>query len=89
MTRGNLTREQAIALVGPKFVDKLDREGCDYTGRVQTDGDDRVEFAASVRLPEDHDYYTLTAYYYQNPADLQGVEDLSDLPWEIAGYECI
>lgn len=87
-TKGKLTREQVVAMVGSEAVDKADAKNCDFTNRLQTDGDDRVEFSASVPC-EDKDGYesTLTAYYYQCAADLVGVEDLSDLTWTITGYE--
>lgn len=89
-TKGNLTREQAISAVGTAAVDKVDRENCDFTNRLQTDGDDRVEFSASV-FCEDVDGYecSLRAYYYQDADDLVGVEDLSDLEWDISGYEIV
>lgn len=87
-TKGTLTREQAIQAVGAALVDKLDAASCDYTGRVQTDGDDSVEFSASVSTgDEEHGRMTLTAYYYQSPSDLEGVQDLSDLKWTVSGYE--
>ena len=87
MTKGTMTREQAIAECGSGIVEMLDKENCDFTNRLQTDGDDRVEFSASIRLPKDHEYYSLIAYYYQESEDLQGVNDLSDLDWKVAGYE--
>lgn len=85
-TKGTLTREQAIQSVGVELVGKLDAANCDFTGRVQTDGDDSVEFAASVATGGD-EHETLTAYYYQSPQDLEGVEDLGNLQWTAAGYE--
>lgn len=87
-TKGTMTREQAIQAVGVELVDKLDAANCDFTGRVQTDGDDSVEFAASVETcDEEYGRMTLTAYYYQSPQALEGVEDLSSLNWTVAGYE--
>ena len=89
-TKGKLTREQVVAMVGSEAVDKVDAENCDFTNRLQTDGDNRVEFSSSV-LCEDKEGYesTLIAYYYQDDDDLVGVEDLSDLTWTIAGYEVV
>lgn len=87
-TKGTMTREQAIQAVGVELVDKLDATTCDYTNRVQTDGDDSVEFSASIQTgSEEYGRMTLTAYYYQSPQDLEGVEDLSDLKWTVEGYE--
>ena len=91
MRKGNLTREQAIGIAGIDAVEALDRENCDYTNRVQTDGDTSVEFSASVDY-HDRAYdcgAVLTAYYYQEQEDLDGVEDLSLLNWIIEGYEVI
>jgi hypothetical protein len=90
MTKGQLTREQAIKQAGLKNVVRLDYENCEYTGRVQTDGDDSVEFSASILFRDDDDLQcTLIAYYYQQDEDLEGVEDLSMLDWEIEGYEIV
>lgn len=82
MRKGNLTRAQIEAIYGPGLLDKLDRENCDFTDRLQTDGDRAVEFSASVQSGDD----IITAYYYQDP-DALNVEDLGNLHWEINGYE--
>ncbi len=88
MTKGNLTRAQAINEAGEKAVENLDEENFDFTGRVQTDGDDSVEFSASVLYTDSEgEQGTLIAYYYQAQDELDGVEDLSMLDWEIEGYE--
>jgi hypothetical protein len=84
MTKGTMTREQAIQAMGAELVNMLDSVNCAPTGRLQTDGDDRVEYSASI---SDNGDAVLTAYYYQSAADLEGVEDLSDLEWTIAGYD--
>jgi len=87
-TKGTLTREQAIQAVGIDLVSKLDSINCEPTNRVQTDGDDSVEYSSSVETGnEEYGQMTLTAYYYQSPEDLKGVEDLSGLTWTVAGYE--
>lgn len=87
-SKGTLTREQAIQAIGIGLVEKLDSVNCEPTGRLQTDGDDSVEYSASVETGNDeYGHMTLTAYYYQSPADLAGVEDLSNLQWTVAGYE--
>lgn len=87
---GNMTREQAIEAVGLQLVERLDSEDCDFTGRLQTDGDDSIEFSASIALPEDReDFYThLFAFYYQSPEAIEAAgEDLSNCDWKISGYE--
>lgn len=88
MRKGKGTREQAIAMVGIKLVEKLESLDCDFTNRVMGDPDESVEFSASVRFVDSEGIgRTLTAYYYQFQEDLDGVEDLSNLDWEIEGYE--
>lgn len=88
MRKGTLTREEAIQQAGIAAVAAVEALDCDYTNRVQTDGDDAVEFAASVPFGETKEAYphTLIAYYYQDPADLEDCDDLSSLDWTIAGY---
>ncbi len=79
-----------MAMVGEEAVIEVERENCEYTNRVQTDGDTGVEFAASVRCTDQHgDDCTLVAYYYQDQETLDelGDNDLSALDWEIEGYE--
>ena len=90
MRKGNLTRAQAIERVGASAVDTVDAENCDFTNRVQTDGDTGVEFSASVIATDlDGEECSLMAYYYQAEEDLDGVEDLGSLDWEIEGYEIV
>lgn len=98
MTKKNLTREQALEIVGEVAVDKVERENCEPTNRVGYNGacqnDDLCEWSASVRC-EDRDgtKCTLVAYYYttneqdQAMADADG--DGSAIEWEIAGYEVV
>ena len=71
MRKGNLSREQAVKMVGEKMVDAVESENCDFTGRLQTDGDESIEFSASVR-GEDlfREECILVAYYYQDQEDL-------------------
>ena len=82
MQKGNLTREQAIEIVGADAVISVEDKSCDFTNRVMDGG--MVEFAASVVTSEG----VLTAYYYtsQDEIDAAG-EDLSNVDWEIYGYE--
>lgn len=88
MRKGTLTREQAIIEAGIDAVSRLDRENCDFTNRVQCDGDDSVEFSASVSfLDADLDAVTLTAYFYQDKEDLERCENLDELEWIVEGYE--
>jgi len=65
MRHGRLTREQAIGIMGKDLVDRLDRENCVPTGRLQTDGDDSTEYVAYLRgiALDDGQERTLQAYY--------------------------
>lgn len=86
-TQGNLTREQAVTIVGAAALAKVNALNCEFTGRLQCDGDTRDEFAASVRCEDiDGDECTLTAYYYQEADDVAAVESLDQLGWEVQGY---
>ena len=93
-SKGKLTREQAVALVGEIAVAHVERLPCEATSRLQTDGDDRVEFAACVKTKDaDGNPCYLSAYYYIAREDLDACDargargaDLSDLDWIIAGY---
>lgn len=84
----NLTREQAVSLLGETVIAKLDNEGCDFTGRILPDWDDRYEFSASVHA-EDADGYDVivTVIYFQSKADVDGLEDLGCLDWSVDHYE--
>ena len=82
-TKGNLTREQAVAQVGEQAVAEVDRANCDFTNRVMDSG--MVEFSASVKVGDD----TLTAYYYQAQADVDAAAELDQLGWTIEGYEVV
>lgn len=90
MQKGTLTREQAVEMVGEANVDRVERENCDFTNRVQTDGDSSVEFSASVRcMDSEGENVTLIAYYYQDDTDVAAAESLDQLSWEIAGFEIV
>ena len=95
MKKGNLTREQAICIVGTALVEKVDTESCDFTNRVgfngSCQGDSEVEFSASVSGIDVDGYdIVLTAYYYQSADSVDECGDnLSNLDWVITGYEIV
>lgn len=85
MRKGNLTREQAIEIVGAKLVDELESENCDFSNRVM---DYDVEFTASVKFVDNEGIdRVLIAYYYQDQDAVREVENLDGLDWEIEGFE--
>ena len=89
MRHGKLTREQITNMIGSAEVDRLDHENCDFTSRLQTDGDESVEFAASIHTKDtDGNVITVIVYYYQPDQEtVDAAEDLGNLDWEIEGYE--
>jgi len=88
MTKGNLTRDEAIEQIGEAAITEVENTDCNYTGRVLPDGDSRVEFSSSVLCKDqDGNRVVLSAYYYQEQDDLDGLEELDSLHWIIEGYE--
>jgi len=93
MRKGNLTREQAIEMSSQKLVEKVESLNCDFTNRLQTDGDDAIEFSAGINfIDSEGNKRILTAYYYQDPVEYEKIMeetggDMGSLDWEINGYE--
>ena len=80
-----LTKKEAIEIAGTELVEAVEEVNCDFTNRV-TDGTEWAgctEFSATL----ENETHKVTAYYFQDSDDLDGVEDLSDLSWEINHYE--
>lgn len=90
MRHGKLSREQVVALFGEEVISKLDAEPCEPTSRLQTDGDDSIEYSATARVKHE-DYTCVTAYYYITPEQNQIMfnhdGDGSAIDWEIEGYD--
>jgi len=96
MQKGNLTREQAVAIVGEQSVDAVERKNCEPTNRVGYNGacqsDELCEWSASVSSKDaDGNDVVLTAYYYtsnkQDEIMAANYGDGSYIDWEIAGFE--
>lgn len=91
-TKGNLSREQAIMLVGLAAVEQVEGKNCEQTNRVGYNGacqnDDWCEWSASVSCEDqDGDIITLTAYYYTNNEQDEIIGDGGSIDWEIEGHE--
>lgn len=99
-----MNREQAIALCGLRAVDAVEAISCEPTNRVgyngSCQGDDEVEFSASVKIDDDGDGTypdnlpvggcALVAYYYQLADEVDECDgDLGTLNWRVAGYEVV
>jgi len=89
MTKGNLTREQAVELVGEAAVSAAENCNCDITGRVgyngACQGDELTEWRASASGVEVY-------YYTTNEEDKVMAEndgDGSSIDWTVAGYEVV
>ena len=91
MQKGNLTRDEAIAIVGLAAVQAVEAKNCEPTGRVgyngECQGDDLCEWSASVSVDDG----VLIAYYYTSNSDDQAMADGdgSDVDWVINGYEIV
>lgn len=88
----NLTREQAIEIVGEEAVKAVDNVNCEPTSR-KIDGDEPpVEFAASINCTDKNGEPTrLTAIYFQSHEAMEEAAekydgDLSSLDWEVDHY---
>lgn len=95
MKKGNLTRAEAVAIVGEEAVDKAEAANCEPTNRVgyngAIQGDELIEWSGSASAEDKNGIAcTVTAYYYttQEEVDAAG-DDLSNVAWEIAGYEVV
>jgi len=92
MRHGRLTRDEAIAVVGEEAISKLEGTNCEPTSRLQTDGDDSVEWSAYIRTPDKSgERVTVEAYYYLTPEQMAAMAeqsgDGSAVDWVIEGYE--
>jgi hypothetical protein len=95
MKKGNLTREQAVAIVGEAAVAAAEAESCEQTNRVgyngACQGDAEIEWSASASAKDqDGTDCTVTAYYYTSQEEIDAAgDDLSNVDWVIAGYEVV
>ena len=98
MKKGNLTREQAVAIIGESSVSRAESANCEPTGRVgyngACQGDDLCEWSASC-LGEDTagTECSVVVYYYttNDQDDTMAAQDGDGtaIDWEIEGYEII
>jgi len=85
----NLSREQAIDLVGQASVEALDNEHCEPTSRLLPGEDPDSEFVASVKCEWDGQPARLRAIYFQSADEMLKIPedgDMSVLDWEIDHY---
>lgn len=97
MLKGNLSREQAVAIVGQAVVEAVEKENCEPTNRVgyngECQGNESTEWAASVRCVDaDGNDATLIAYYYTTNEQDKTIAETGDggsISWEIEGFEVV
>ena len=92
----NLTRDQAVMLVGADTVAELDNAQCEWHSTSAwtdnlPDGQHTQCYTASTYAPDECEWTLLTAYYYQPDSafiDAFGdpIEDLGNLDWVIDHY---
>lgn len=83
----NMTREEAVSLVGEQAVLSAEKENCEPTGRHW---DGPVEFSAGFRAVDaDGDRVTVVVYYYQSRQEVEEADDLGDLNWVVDHYRVV
>lgn len=83
--RNLIGRKEAEQIAGVSVVKSLDDINAEPTGVIQHNG--MVEYKAEVSYMNGDDKIWLTAFYYQDAEVVAECEDLSNLFWEIEGYE--
>ena len=98
MQKGNMTREEAVSIVGEAAIEKVEAQNCEPTNRVgyngAEQGDGLCEWSASLSCKDqDNNNCILVAYYYTTNKQDQMMAaangDGSAIDWEIAGYEIV
>ena len=74
----NLTRDQAISLVGIETIEKLEKEHCNPTNKFINDI--LVEYKSSIKSNDGS--ATISAYYYIDSS----IDNLDNAVWEIHHY---
>ncbi len=93
MRKGALTERQALDMVGPGIVRKLQSMQVEPTSRLYDHDDGEIEWSASLTTETIPDGVpcVATAYYYTSPADSALVEsvggDWGAVEWAVEGYE--
>ena len=81
MINDNLTRDEAIEIVGETAVDKVETTNAVQSGTLRRDG--QVKFVSKILCKDkDGKHCTLSAVWLMDEDDVNRVEDLSDLDWD-------
>lgn len=79
----NLTREQAIDLVGTAEVERVEGENCEWDMNMD---DYTSRWVAYVQVDDGEQKWNLSAYYYADNEEINYLEDLGDYAWVIDHY---
>ena len=80
-----LTKIEAVKIAGTELVEAVEEVNCEHTNSV-TDGTEYqgyTLFSADV----ENDTHRVTAYYVVDTDELNAVENLDEINWEIDHYE--
>jgi len=97
-TKGNLSREQAVEIIGEAAVNAAEAKNCEPTNRVGYNGacqnDELCEWSASAPGEDKNGTEcSVVVYYYTTNEDDQTMADNngdgSAIDWVISGYEII
>lgn len=88
----DLTRDEAIALLGTAAIGALERENCEPTSRLMPEPNTTQEWVSKIGIKLGDYDISLLAYYYPENSDFFGddgelIEDLSNINWQIDHYE--
>ena len=85
MINNNLSRDQAINIVGLNAVESAENENAVQTGTLRRDG--QVEFKSRfVCVDKNGDKCTISAVWLMDADNVQRVDDLSDLNWDACNH---
>ena len=94
MEKGNLTREQAVAIIGNAAVGAAESKSCEPTNRVgyngRCKGDELCEWSASAAGADTSGTKcSAVVYYYTTNTQDEAIaeQDGSAIDWIIAGYD--
>lgn len=88
MDLNNLTREEAVKLVGEDLVKQVDSEDCEYSSYDELNK--TQEWTAHTEVDDDNsEYRLLTTHYFVTDEEISAVENLDDVDWKINHYSLI
>jgi len=81
----NLTREQAIEIVGVDVVEKLETENCEYSRNRNNSS--IQEWTSHLKIDNECEFSRITAHYFVTDEEIkEAKDDLSNIDWKINHY---